>query len=85
MTNSAKLKFADVKRIVGEHLKIASNANVKEFSLIFAKQEGDDWKVNVEYVEKKDAFTETKQAALFKIDGITGEVKEFQKGGYWRF
>lgn len=77
---SNKLKFADVKRVVGEHLKTA--LNIADFSITFAKQVGADWKVNVAYTEKGEVVT-FEQSALFMIDGQTGEVKEFQKGRYW--
>jgi hypothetical protein len=72
-----------VKKKIGEHLKTA--LSVEEFSIIFAKQTEDLWKVNVEFKEKKFGAAELITTALFGIDAITGEVKEFQKGNYWRF
>lgn len=83
MNESAKLKFVDLKRIVGEHLKTA--LNISDFSITYAKQEDDDWKVNVEFTEGIPPIVMFKQSALFRIDGTTGEVKEFKKGSSWQF
>jgi hypothetical protein len=77
---SNKLKFADVKRIVGEHLKTA--LNITDFSMTYAKQEGNVWKVNVEYREIVGGLS-LSQSALFMIDYMTGEVKQFEKGRFW--
>jgi len=82
MEATEKLSFADVKKRVGEHLKTA--LNVEEFSITFAKQVGDVWKVNVEFTERIGTI-EWPTTALFSIDATTGEVKEFEKGRYWRF
>ena len=82
MGEAEKLKFADVKKVIGEHLKIA--LNIEDFSITFAKQEGNDWRVNVQYPEKIGALT-WQTNALFTIDATTGEVKVFEKGRYWTF
>lgn len=82
MEGGIKLSFSDVKKRVGEHLKTA--LNVDEFTITFAKQEENVWKVNVEFKEKVGVMVWT-TTALFKIDATTGEVKEFEKGRYWRF
>jgi hypothetical protein len=77
-----KLNFADMKIRIREHLKMA--LNVEDFSINFAKQEGDVWKVNIEFKEKTGAI-ELPTTALFIIDVMTGEVKEFKKGYTWTF
>jgi len=77
-----KLNFADVKKRIGEHLKTA--LNVQEFSITFAKQEENVWKVNVEFKEKGGS-REWTTTALFSIDATTGEVIAFEKGRYWAF
>ena len=77
-----KLNFADVKKKIGEDLKTA--LNVQEFSITFAKQEENVWKVNVEFKEKGGS-REWITTALFSIDATTGEVIEFEKGRYWVF
>ena len=82
MSETEKLKFADVKKVVGEHLKTA--LDVENFSITFAKQEGNDWRVNIEYPEKIGTLT-WRTNALFTIDATTGEVKVFEKGRYWTF
>ena len=82
MDATEKLSFADVKKKIGEHLKTA--LNIKEFSITFAKQVGEVWKVNVEFKEKVGTV-EWSATALFSIDVTTGEIKEFEKGRYWRF
>jgi len=82
MGETGKLSFADVKKRIGEHLKTA--LNIEEFSITFAKQVEEVWKVNVEFKEKV-GLLEWPTTASFSIDVTTGEVKEFQKGRYWRF
>ena len=77
-----KLNFADVKQKIGEHLRTA--LGVEEFSITFAKQEEDIWKVNVEFKEII-GFLEWPTTALFSIDAMTGEVKEYKKGYTWSF
>lgn len=74
---SEKLSFADLKNSIRQHLKMA--LNVEDFSINSAKQDGDIWKVIVEFKEKTGAI-EMPTTALFIIDVTTGEVKEFKKG-----
>jgi thiamine monophosphate kinase len=82
MGKRKKLSFADVKKRTGEHLKTA--LNIEEFSITFARQEDNMWKVNVEFKEKIGTV-EFPTTALFTIDAATGEIKEFKKGYSWRF
>jgi len=77
-----KLSFADIKKKVGVHLKTA--LNIEDFSITLAKHEGKVWKVNTEFIEKIGT-REWPASALFSIDDTSGEIKEFQKGRYWRF
>ncbi len=72
-----KLSFAEMKKKIREHLQMA--LNIEDFAINFAKQEGDVWKVNVEFKEKTGAI-ELPTTALFIIDAMTGEIKEFKKG-----
>jgi hypothetical protein len=72
-----KLSFAEMKNRIKEQLRMA--LNIEDFSINFAKQEGDVWKVNVEFKEKTGAI-EMPTTALFILDAMTGEVKEFKKG-----
>jgi hypothetical protein len=74
---SEKLSFADLKKSIREHLKMA--LNIEDFSISYAKQDGDIWKVIAEFKEKTGAI-EMPTTALFIIDVTTGEVKEFKKG-----
>ena len=66
-----------MKKRIREHLRLA--LNIEDFSINFAKQEGDVWKVNVEFKEKTDAI-EMPTTALFILDAMTGDIKEFKKG-----
>ncbi len=75
--NTEKLSFAEMKKRIKEHLQMA--LNIEGYSINSAKQEGDVWKVNVEFKEKTGAI-ELPTTALFIIDAMTGEVKEFKKG-----
>ncbi len=77
-----KLSFEDMKKRIREHLKMA--LNVQDFSINSAKQEGDVWKVNIEFKEKTGAI-ELPTTALSIIDVTTGEIKEFKKGYIWTF
>ena len=77
-----KLNFAEVKQKIAEHLKTA--LGIEEFEITFAKQEEDVWRVNVEF-EEKIGSVEWPISALFSIDVVSGEVKEFKKGYSWRF
>ena len=79
---SEKLSFEDMKKRIREHLKMA--LNIEEFSINSAKQDGDIWKVSIEFKEKTGAI-ELPATALFIIDSTTGEVKEFKKGYAWTF
>ncbi len=79
---AAKLTLSDMKKRIGEHLRMT--LKVEDFSINFAKQEGDVWKVNVEFKEKTGAI-DMPTTALFIIDVITGEIKEFRKGYTWTF
>jgi hypothetical protein len=72
-----KLSFAEMKKRIKEHLQTA--LNIEDFSINFAKQEGDVWKVNVEFKEKTGPI-ELPTTALFILDAMTGELKEFKKG-----
>ena len=74
------LSFADVKKKIAEHLKIA--LGIEEFEITFAKYEEENnvWKVNIGFEEGEWVRT-----ALFSIDAETGEVREFKKNHYWRF
>ena len=83
MLETGKLSFTDVKKKIAEHLKTA--LGVEEFTIIFARQEADMWRVNIEYKEKTSGDSEFTNNALFTIDVRTGEVKEFGKGRLWRF
>jgi hypothetical protein len=78
---NTKLKFVDVKRVIGEHLKTA--INVANFSITFAKLEGNDWKVNVEYTEMNGLLTSWTNSAMFTIDANSGDVKLFERGRSW--
>lgn len=77
-----KLKFADAKNIVAKNLKTLFN--VEEFEITHSKQEEYVWKINAEFKEKINN-TEKHRTALFSIDTITGEVKEFRKDYMGRF
>lgn len=81
MDATKKLSFADVKKKIGEHLKTA--INTEEFTIIFAKQEEEVWKVNVEFKERPESIFPT--IAMFMIDATTGEVKHFERDRVWRF
>ena len=72
-----KLGFTEMKNRIKEHLQMA--LNIEEFSINFAKLDGDVWKVNIEFKEKTDAI-EMPTTALFILDAATGQVKEFKKG-----
>ncbi len=72
-----KLSFAEMKKRIKEHLQMT--LNLEDFSINSAKQEGDVWKINVEFKEKTGAI-ELPTTALFIIDAMTGEVMEFKKG-----
>jgi len=72
-----KLSFSEMKNKIKEHLH--TSVNIEDFSINNAKQEGDFWKVNVEFKEKTGAI-EMPTTALFILDAMTGEVKEFKKG-----
>ncbi len=72
-----KLSFVEMKKKIREHLQMA--LNIEDFAINFAKQEGDVWKVNVEFKEKTGAI-ELPTTALFIIDAMTGEIREFKKG-----
>lgn len=82
------MTFADVRKIIGEHLKTA--LDIEDFSINFAKQEKDIldhkdvWRVTVEFVEMVGNI-EWPTSAAFTIDATTGEVKQFMKGRAWRF
>jgi hypothetical protein len=81
-TKSNKLKFADVNNFIAEHLKTA--LNVTEFTITYAKLEGNVWKVNISYPERNEIGNLVSNAnALFILDNQTGEVIQFQKGSYW--
>ena len=80
MGENDKLKFADVKRVIGEHLKTA--INVTNFSITFAKLEGNDWRVNVEYTEMGGILSWS-NSAMFTIGASNGEVKLFERGRSW--
>ncbi len=77
-----RLSFTDIKRVIGEHLRTA--LNVKNFSITFAKQEGDKWRVNVQYEEVVGLLT-WQQTALFTLDAKDGGVLEFEKGRTYQF
>jgi hypothetical protein len=77
-----ELKFADIKRLVGEHLKTA--LNVDDFVITFAKHEQDKWRVNAEWRENVSGILFA-QTALLTLDSKTGEILEFQKGKLWNF
>ncbi len=72
-----KLSFAEMKKKIREHLQMA--LNIEDFAINFAKQEEDVWKVNVEFKERT-GHIELPTTALFILDAMTGEVKEFKKG-----
>lgn len=76
-----KLNFMEVKQRIGEHLKVA--LGVEEFEITFAKREDNMWKANVEFSEKTNG-SENIVTALFLIDAVAGEVREFRKGAIWR-
>lgn len=79
---SGMLTFSEVRQKIAEHLKTA--LNVQEFTITFAKQVGDAWRVNVEFKDKLGTM-EWSRTALFEIDARTGAVKQFERGSYWRF
>lgn len=81
MEDKESLSFADIKEAIGEHLRTALNIK-GEFSITFAKLEGNYWKVNVEYTEEL-VLVPWLQSAMFKIDAKSGAVVEFEKGKYW--
>jgi hypothetical protein len=82
MEVSNGLKFTDVKKRIGEHLKTA--LDIEEFTITFAKHEETKWRVNVEYKENIGG-TLFPTTALFTLDNETGDIMEFQKGRQWSF
>ena len=78
------LKFADVKKIISEHLHTA--LGIEEFDITYAKRgtdfikRKDVWNVNVEFKKKDQPMA---SSALFSIDAKTGDVVEFQKDTVW--
>jgi phage FluMu protein Com len=76
------LSFAEIKKKIAFHLKTA--LVVEDFKITYAKLVGDIWNVNIEYYEKISGVDFPK-SALFTLDAITGEVKEFKRDYTWRF
>jgi len=52
---------------------------LKILQLTSPNKRGDVWKVNVEFKEKTGEI-DMPTTALFILDAMTGEVKEFKKG-----
>ena len=72
-----KLTFSEIKQKIGEHLKTAQN--VDEFTISFAIQEEDQWRVSINYTKTLGTIEWPKTATL-RIDPISGEIKEFKEG-----
>ena len=81
MVEQKKITFSEVKQKIADHLKTA--LDIKEFKITYAKLDFDDWFVNVEFFEDIIG-TQTPMSSFFRLNAITGEVIEFQKGHYWR-
>ncbi len=71
-----KLKFADIKNIVAEHLKTAVNSEIEGLEISAAVQKENIWRVLVEF-EKKTKTGREYSFAMFAIDATNGEVKGF--------
>lgn len=82
MDDKDQMKFADIKRIVGEHLKTA--IGVEQFTIGYAKHTEGQWKVNVEYQENIEGILFPTSVAMV-LNDQTGEVEEFLKGRAWSF
>lgn len=82
MAENKTLNFADVKKKVGIHLETA--LKIKDFSITYAIHIGKVWKVNIEFKEKVGSLY-MPTSALISMDDVTGEIKIFQKGRYWRY
>jgi len=71
------LTFSEIKQRIGEHLKTAQN--VDQFTISFAVQEEDQWRVSINYYIKLGGVEWPKTATL-RIDLKSGEIKEFKEG-----
>ncbi len=77
-----KMNFVYTKNKVAENLKALFN--VEEFEITYVEEKEGVWKINAEFKE----ITSTGKrytSALFGIDTITREVKEFRKDYTRRF
>lgn len=81
-TSGDLIKFSDVKKFVGDHLKTA--AGIEQFVITYAEHQesAHQWKVDVEYKENISGILWTTSAALM-LDDKTGQVKSFFQGRRW--
>ncbi len=81
-TSGDLIKFSDVKKLVGDHIKTASG--IEQFVITYAEHlEGaHQWKVDVEYKVNISGILWPTSAALM-LDDQTGEVKTFFQGRKW--
>lgn len=80
--DTKKLSFGEVKEKIGEHLKTA--LDVQDFSISYAKLTEGEWRVSVEFKEDISGI-KFPTSALFSLDAVTGEVKQYKKGYTWSF
>jgi len=78
---SGSVKFTDLKKLIGEHLK--NGLAIDHFVITYAEHvdTANQWKVDVEF--KTDTSGAASTTAAIILDDKSGEVKTFLRGRKW--
>lgn len=74
-----EIGFEDIRGIVENGLKIMYQ-DMMDVDISYCAEFEDGWRVNVSFKRQYDIFSRN---ALFRIDSVTGEIKEFNEGRVW--
>lgn len=74
-----EIGFMEIRKIVEDGLKIMYE-DVVNVDITLCVEAEDGWRVNVTFRRQDDWLSRN---ALFRIDSVTSEIKEFKEGRIW--
>ena len=74
-----EIGFKEIRGIVEDGLRIMYE-DIEDISITYCVEAKEGWKVNASFKKRGDLFSRN---ALFRVDPVTGEIKEFKEGRIW--
>ena len=74
------LTFEEIRKKIESHLKTAMK--IEDFDITYAKIQGEDWHINVEWKKAEELFSST---IALSLDKKTGELTSIAKDKVWNW